>query len=132
MAKITFIGAGSTVFAKNLLGDILLYPELGESTICLFDIDQERLATSEIVARKVASIRGAHPTIGSTTDRRRALDGSDYAILQTGDGDRFLNPQKIWSAADHRRHTRDRRDYARPADDPGAARNVPGYGRALP
>jgi alpha-galactosidase len=86
MAKITFIGAGSTVFAKNLLGDILLYPELGESTICLFDIDQERLATSEIVARKVASIRGAHPTIGSTTDRRRALDGADYAIcmIQVG------------------------------------------------
>jgi alpha-galactosidase len=80
MAKITFIGAGSTVFAKNLLGDIFSYAELGESEICLFDIDQERLATSEVVARKVASERGANSVIESTTDRRRALDGADYAI----------------------------------------------------
>jgi alpha-galactosidase len=51
MPKITFIGAGSTVFAKNLLGDILSFPELAESKISLFDIDPERLRTSEIVAR---------------------------------------------------------------------------------
>jgi len=86
MPKITFIGAGSTVFARNLLGDILAYPELQESTITLFDIDADRLTTSEIVARKVAEARGAHPTIESTTDRRRALDGADYAIcmIQVG------------------------------------------------
>ena len=86
MPKITFIGAGSTVFAKNLLGDILIYPELHDATITLFDIDEERLATSEIVARKVASVREANPTIETTTDRRRALDGADYAIcmIQVG------------------------------------------------
>ena len=86
MAKITFIGAGSTVFAKNLLGDILSYPELAGSDICLFDIDEERLATSEVVARKVADTLGAHPSIARTTDRRRALDGADYAIcmIQVG------------------------------------------------
>ena len=86
MPKITFIGAGSTVFARNLLGDILAYPELQESTITLFDIDADRLTTSEIVARKVAEARGAHPTIESTTDRRRALEGADYAIcmIQVG------------------------------------------------
>jgi alpha-galactosidase len=86
MPKITFIGAGSTVFAKNLLGDILAYPELHDSTITLFDIDADRLATSEIVARKVASIRGACPTIEATTDRRKALAGADYAIcmIQVG------------------------------------------------
>ena len=44
MPKITFIGAGSTVFAKTLIGDVLSYPELGESTITLFDIDEESLA----------------------------------------------------------------------------------------
>jgi len=43
MTKITFIGAGSTVFAKNLLGDILSFPELADSTISLMDIDPERL-----------------------------------------------------------------------------------------
>ncbi len=42
MPKITFLGAGSTVFARNLLGDILTFPELHESTITLFDIDAER------------------------------------------------------------------------------------------
>lgn len=80
MPKITFIGAGSTVFAKNLLGDILSFPELQESSICLFDIDEERLRTSEIVAHKVADALGAKPSITATTNRRAALDGADYAI----------------------------------------------------
>ncbi len=80
MPKITFIGAGSTVFAKDLLGDILSFPELSESTISLHDIDEDRLYTSEIVAQKVAQALGAHPTIEATTDRRVALDGADYAI----------------------------------------------------
>jgi alpha-galactosidase len=80
MPKIVFIGAGSTVFAKHLLGDILHFPELTESAITLFDIDPERLSTSEIVAHKVAEALGAHPAIQATTDRRAALDGADYAI----------------------------------------------------
>jgi alpha-galactosidase len=80
MSKITFVGAGSTVFAKNLLGDILGRPELSDSTISLFDIDEERLATSEIVAGKTAAAVGAQPTIESTTDRRVALDGADHVI----------------------------------------------------
>jgi len=86
MAKITFIGAGSTVFAKNLMGDILSYPELQGSTLSLFDINEERLRTSAVVARKVAEATGASPVIESTTDRRKALDGADYAIamIQVG------------------------------------------------
>lgn len=80
MPKITFIGAGSTVFAKNLIGDILSYPELAESTITLYDIDAERLRTSAIVARKLAQALDAHPTIEATTDRCAALEGADYAI----------------------------------------------------
>ena len=51
MAKIAFMGAGSTVFAKNLLGDILTYPELAGSTIALHDIDVERLNTTKNVAK---------------------------------------------------------------------------------
>ncbi len=77
---ITFIGAGSTVFAKNLLGDILSYPELAESEIRLFDIDPGRLALSHTVARRTAETLGAHPTLVTTTERERALDGADYAI----------------------------------------------------
>lgn len=80
MPKITFIGAGSTVFAKNLLGDILSFPELANSEISLFDIDAERLATSEVVAHKVADKLGANPTIEATTDRLHAFEGADYAI----------------------------------------------------
>lgn len=86
MAKITLIGAGSTVFAKNLLGDILSFPELAESEIALFDIDPQRLQTSEVVARKVAEALGAKPRISATLDRAQALDGADYAIsmIQVG------------------------------------------------
>jgi alpha-galactosidase len=80
MAKITFIGAGSTVFARNLLGDILGRPELADSEIALFDIDAERLATSELVARRVADALDAPAKINASTDRRAALDGADYAI----------------------------------------------------
>jgi alpha-galactosidase len=86
MPKITFIGAGSTVFARNLLSDIFSFPELGDSTISLYDIDQSRLKTSEIVAHNVARAAEANPRIEATTDRRRALDGADYAIcmIQVG------------------------------------------------
>lgn len=86
MPKITFIGAGSTVFAKNLLGDILSFPELAQSEIALFDINEDRLSTSNVVAHRVAEAVGAKPRIHATTDRRAALDGADYAIcmIQVG------------------------------------------------
>lgn len=86
MPKIALIGAGSTVFAKNLMGDILSYPELAESTLTLFDINAERLTTSEVVAHKIAEATGSRPTIEITTDRRTALDGADFAIcmIQVG------------------------------------------------
>lgn len=80
MPKIALIGAGSTVFAKNLLGDILSFPELSGSTIHLHDIDEERLKTSEIVAHRVAEALGVTPNILTTTDRRRALTDCDYVI----------------------------------------------------
>jgi len=80
MPKITFIGAGSTVFAKNLLGDLLSFPELAHATISLHDIDPERLRTTEVVAHRLAQGLGAYPTIEATLDRRQALDGADYAI----------------------------------------------------
>lgn len=80
MTKITLIGAGSTVFAKNLIGDILSYPELANATISLHDIDETRLRTTEIVTHKIAETLGANPTVETSTDRRRALDGADYAL----------------------------------------------------
>jgi alpha-galactosidase len=80
MAKIVFIGAGSTVFAKNLLGDLLSFPELAGSTLCLHDIDPERLRTTEKVAYRIAATLQVEPTIQATLDRRAALEGADYVL----------------------------------------------------
>lgn len=80
MPKISFLGAGSTVFAKNLMGDILSFPELTDCTISLHDIDERRLKTSETVAHRVAEALGVSPKIEATTDRRASLEGADYAI----------------------------------------------------
>lgn len=77
---IAMIGAGSTVFAKHLIGDVLSYPELADCVIRLHDIDPHRLDLSETVAKRVAEHLGAHPEIAATTDRERALDGADYAF----------------------------------------------------
>jgi alpha-galactosidase len=86
MTKITFIGAGSVVFTKNLLGDILTFPELQDCTISLHDIDPVRLETAEAMARWTARALGAAPVIEASLDRRRALDGASYAInmIQVG------------------------------------------------
>jgi alpha-galactosidase len=80
MAKICFLGAGSTIFARRLLGDIFSLPELAEVSISLFDIDPVRLATSDFVASTLAHEAQVPATISCTTDRRAALDGADYAI----------------------------------------------------
>lgn len=86
MSKIAFIGAGSTVFSRNLLRDLFSFPELRGSEIALMDIDPARLADTEAVARRLAAEAGARPTLLATTDRRRALDGADFAIcmIQVG------------------------------------------------
>jgi alpha-galactosidase len=80
MTRIVFLGAGSVVFAKHLLSDILAFPALADANIVLHDIDAERLRTSEIVAAKVARALNAYPEIQVQADRRAALDGADFAI----------------------------------------------------
>ncbi len=86
MPKITLIGAGSTIFAKNLIGDILSFAELSSATLVLHDIDEQRLRTSEIVANKLALSLNAKPTIQATLNRQEALEDADYAIcmIQVG------------------------------------------------
>ncbi|MEO2038506.1 MAG: alpha-glucosidase/alpha-galactosidase, partial [Martelella sp.] len=82
MTKICLVGAGSTVFAQNILGDVLSSGLPGEITISLFDIDPERLKTSEIVTRRICEALGlADIRVESTLDRRQALKGSDFVIL---------------------------------------------------
>ncbi|MHC2364487.1 alpha-glucosidase/alpha-galactosidase [Rhizobium leguminosarum] len=82
MPKICLVGAGSTVFAQNILGDVLSSQRGGDYVISLFDIDPERLKTSEIVARRICeSLKLSSVRIDATLDRREALRGSDFVIL---------------------------------------------------
>ncbi len=82
MPKICLVGAGSTVFAQNILGDVLSSQDGGDYVISLFDIDPERLKTSEIVARRIySSLQLANVRVEATLDRREALRGSDFVIL---------------------------------------------------
>lgn len=82
MAKITLIGAGSTVFAQNILGDVLSNPELADSEIALFDVNDERLSTSEIMSRRIGTTLGLEDLrVTATTDRRAALKNADFVIL---------------------------------------------------
>ncbi|WP_123026714.1 alpha-glucosidase/alpha-galactosidase [Mycolicibacterium stellerae] len=77
---IVIIGAGSVEFTRELLGDILSFPELGSVRVVLHDIDDERLQTAEAIARATAHAAGAAPEVVATSDRRRALDGANYVI----------------------------------------------------
>ena len=68
------------MFARNLMGDILSFPELSDATIVLHDIDEERLAVSEAVGRKIVATLGVQAKIESTTDRLVALNQANYVI----------------------------------------------------
>jgi alpha-galactosidase len=83
---VVIIGAGSVEFTRELLGDILSFPELASIRVVLHDIDAQRLQTAEAIARATALAAGAQPEVVATLDRRRALDGADYVInvIQVG------------------------------------------------
>jgi alpha-galactosidase len=79
--KVSLIGAGSVVFARTLIGDVLTFPELADgTTIALMDIDEERLRVSELAARKIVDTLGVDTRIEATPDRRAAVDGADYVM----------------------------------------------------
>ncbi|GIH16172.1 alpha-glucosidase/alpha-galactosidase [Rugosimonospora africana] len=80
MTTVTFVGAGSVVFTRQLLADIFGYPELGDVRIALHDIDPDRLATAEGIARQAAAQLNVNPTITASLDRRTALEGADFVI----------------------------------------------------
>ena len=81
MPKIAFIGAGSAVFTRALVGDILSRPALAESAaLALMDVDEGRLRTAETIARRLADGVGAAATVEATLDRRAALAGADYVV----------------------------------------------------
>ncbi|RSM70067.1 alpha-glucosidase/alpha-galactosidase [Actinoplanes sp. ATCC 53533] len=80
MTVIAFLGAGSVVFTRELLADILSFDELRGVTLALHDIDAERLATAEAIARRTAEQLGAKPVVTTSLDRRAVLDGADFVI----------------------------------------------------
>ena len=89
MPKITFMGAGSTVFAKNVLGDSMMTPALQDATIALYDIDPERLRDSELMLRTINHNQGDLATIESylgVENRKDALRGANYVVnaIQVG------------------------------------------------
>jgi alpha-galactosidase len=79
--KITFIGAGSSVFMKNIVGDILQRPALGEATIALMDINPERLEMSAVIANKLISTLGVGAKVETYGNQRQALEGADFVVV---------------------------------------------------
>ena len=86
MTKLTFIGAGSTIFMKNIVGDMLHFDALKDATIALMDIDPVRLAESALVANKMIATMGTGAVVETYTDQRKSLEGADFVVtaFQTG------------------------------------------------
>ena len=88
--KITFMGAGSTVFARNVLGDCMCTPALREAEIALYDIDAKRLEDSEIILnainRNINEGRAAIRTYLGAENRKEALRDADFVVnaIQVG------------------------------------------------
>ena len=89
MTKISLIGAGSGVFARRLLQDIVCVPELSDSTVSLIDTDSERLDLMSKFANKLVSDTGTNINVETTTERREALHGSDYVLTTIRVGDSY-------------------------------------------
>ncbi|MDF2908080.1 MAG: melA [Herbinix sp.] len=90
MVKITFMGAGSTVFARNVLGDCMCTPSLHDAEIALYDIDENRLLESEIILnainKNVNSSRATIKTYLGVEQRKEALRSADFVVnaIQVG------------------------------------------------
>ncbi|MEE4195425.1 MAG: alpha-glucosidase/alpha-galactosidase, partial [Anaerolineae bacterium] len=80
MTKITFIGAGSFGFTRNLVRDLLTFPLLKDATLCLMDINAERLEFAQKSCEKIIRL-GKYPAkVETTMDRATALAGADVVI----------------------------------------------------
>ncbi len=90
MIKITFLGAGSTIFAKNVLGDSMLTPALREAEIALYDIDADRLEESYLlISRLNENINESRATVKKylgVEERKDALCDATFVVnaIQVG------------------------------------------------
>jgi alpha-galactosidase len=80
MPKVTFIGAGSAVFARQLMTDVLAIDGLDEGVFALVDIDPMRLDLAKRIAERLVELKGKRWTVQASTDRRDVLAGTDYVI----------------------------------------------------
>ncbi|MDF2596607.1 MAG: melA 3 [Clostridia bacterium] len=81
MPKICFLGAGSTVFAKNVLGDCIYTDEIKDMDIMLHDMDEKRLEESRVLINNIIKGSGRGDiTLASSLDRKEALRGSQYVV----------------------------------------------------
>lgn len=78
--KLAFIGAGSTIFMRNIVGDMLHFEALRDAEVALMDIDAQRLAESAAVARKMIAAMGSGAKVTTHADRAAALDGADFVV----------------------------------------------------
>ena len=95
--KITIIGAGGFVFPFRLIGDLISFPALQSSTLCLMDLDAERVARTATAARALVAHHGLDTTVIETTDRREALRDADFVIItfQVGGIDSYRHDVEI-------------------------------------
>ena len=86
MTTLVFLGAGSVVFTRQLIADLLRYSDLSPFTLRLFDINPERLEVARGTALQVSERLGRPLEVVATLDRRRALDGADFVVnmIQVG------------------------------------------------
>ncbi len=78
--KVAIIGAGSTVFMRNIVRDLLQQPALISTHIALQDIDSKRLQESQLVARQIISALKVPATVSASMERREVLQGADVVI----------------------------------------------------
>jgi alpha-galactosidase len=78
--KVTLLGAGSAVFSRQLIMDVLLIPGLDMGSFALVDIDPERLELAHQLAEKVIALTGKNWTVRASTDRCKVMGDSDYLI----------------------------------------------------
>ena len=79
--KIAFVGAGSSVFMKNVIGDALQRQALAGATVALMDTNPERLEESALIAAKLVATLDVPAKIETHSDQRAALDGADFVIV---------------------------------------------------
>src|SRR5258708_32304398 len=80
MPRVTLVGAGSAVFARQLMTDILAIDGLDSGTFALVDIDATRLDLARRIAERLIELTGKHWKVQASTDRTEVLEGTDYLI----------------------------------------------------